>query len=297
MLIPFWGQEPDDPDNPAWGRYDRYAETGATFLRLDTLENCDAAIFPQPWEMVIGRPRAEESAAAFIAEAHAASKPPVIFFWDDSSDPIELDATIFRTSLHRSQPRPVVGFCGYAAPEPEPTTTLEKARTRLRALGGRRRTGWARSRGLAYLERHPEVETNFVLRDAFWGGAISSTNPETWLRLRQEYVQNIVESDYVLCARGGGNFSYRLYETLSCGRIPVFIDTDCVLPFDFMIDWRKYCVWVEERDLAQIGNQVAAFHAALGPTEFEELQRACRRLWETHLSPEGFFSHFHMHFT
>jgi hypothetical protein len=335
ILIPFWGQEPDDPDNPGWGRYNRYAATGATFLGMDALEDCDAAIFPQPWEMVIGSEAAEETAATFVAQAQTAGKPPVVFFWDDSSDPIDLDATVFRTSLHRSRqrprefaqpawsedlvavhlggtltlrelgPRPVVGFCGYAPSAPTPTTALGRARKGITtggqtirgALGGRHRTGSARSRGLAYLERHPEVDTNFILRDAFWGGAISSTDPETWRALRREYIQNMVESDYVLCARGGGNFSYRLYETLSCGRIPVFIDTDCVLPLDFLIDWKEYCVWIDERDLGQIGNRIAAFHASLTSAEFADCQRACRRLWETHLSPEGFFAHFHTHFT
>ena len=29
-----------------------------------------------------------------------------------------------------------------------------------------------------------------------------------------EYYNNIRESDYVLCLRGGGNYSRRLYETL-----------------------------------------------------------------------------------
>ena len=55
-------------------------------------------------------------------------------------------------------------------------------------------------------------------------------------------------------------------------------------------------MWVDESDLNEIGSRVAAFHAALTPAEFAERQRACRRLWETHLSPQGFFAHFHEHF-
>jgi len=114
--------------------------------------------------------------------------------------------------------------------------------------------------------------------------------------VRREYVQNIVESDYVVCTRGAGNFSYRLYETLSCGRIPVFVDTDCVLPYDFLVDWREHCVWVEEDDLPQIGERVLEFHEGLGEKEFVELQHHCRRFWEQYISPEGFFSNFHRHF-
>jgi len=49
--------------------------------------------------------------------------------------------------------------------------------------------------------------------------------------------------------------SYRLYEALCCGRIPVFIDTDCVLPYDFMIDWKKYFVWVDQSELPLIAEK------------------------------------------
>ena len=110
-----------------------------------------------------------------------------------------------------------------------------------------------------------------------------------------EFLQNLLESDYVLCARGYGNYSHRLYEALACGRIPLFIDTDCVLPFDFAIDWKRFCVWVDQVDLRSVADRVAEFHASISGEEFEELQVACRRLWEEWLSPEAFFANFHRH--
>ena len=110
-----------------------------------------------------------------------------------------------------------------------------------------------------------------------------------------EFLQNLLESDYVLCARGLGNYSHRLYEALACGRIPLFIDTDCVLPFDFSIDWKRFGVWVDQVDLRSVADRVAEFHASISEEEFEELQVACRRLWEEWLSPEAFFANFHRH--
>ena len=100
----------------------------------------------------------------------------------------------------------------------------------------------------------------------------------------------MMDSDYVLCSRGFGNYSYRLYESLACGRIPVFVDTDCVLPYDFVIDWKRYCVWVDQSDLDSIPDRVAEFHDDLSPQQFEDLQLECRRLWEKWLAPEGFFA-------
>ena len=335
ILIPFWGPLGEDPDDSiTFGRYERYARTGHEFLRTGSLEDCDAAIFPTPWERIAGDAAAEARAAEFVAQARAAGKPPVVFFWSDSAAPVGLDSVVFRTSLYRSrrqagefaQPawaedlverrlggtlrlrerrdRPVVGFCGYALREPPLVTNLDRLRRR---IGDRKRSIEAtltraedgvltRARALGALEAHPDVDTNFIFRDGFWGGTTPTSAADVRLRVRQEYVQNIVDSDYVVCARGGGNFSYRLYETLCCGRIPVFIDTDCVLPLESVIDWKDYCVWVDESEVRQTGNRVAAFHASLSPAEFTERQRACRLLWETHLSPEGFFAHFHDHF-
>jgi hypothetical protein len=331
ILIPFWGQTPEDPQSPTGGRYDRYESVGRSFLQIGPLAQCDAAIFPQSWEHTVGDDAAEERAAAFVAQANEAGKPTVIFYWADSAEPARDDAVVFRTSFYRSRRRPnefaqpawsedfierylggtlplrkleahpVVGFCGYAPNEPVPQTGWQVLR---RKLGNRKRrfeawrgrpveAGYVRTRALTALEGHADVETNFVLRAAFWGGVIDSTaDPDTVMRLRREYVQNMVDSDYVLCARGGGNFSYRLYETLSCGRIPVFVDTDCVLPLEHEIDWRELCVWVDEHDVAKIGDRVAGFHASLTPADFADRQRACRHLWETHLSPHGFFKHF-----
>ena len=95
------------------------------------------------------------------------------------------------------------------------------------------------------------------------------------------------DSDYIICVRGGGNFSARFYETLAMGRIPIFINTDCILPFDNLIDWKRYCVWVEKKELRNIGEKITTFHQSLSNEEFQKLQAECRIIWEQYLSREG----------
>jgi hypothetical protein len=70
----------------------------------------------------------------------------------------------------------------------------------------------------------------------------------------------------------------------------MFVNTDCVLPFEQRIQWTRHAVWLEDRDLDTAAQQVARFHRALGPSGFRDLQRENRRLWEEWLSPEGFFA-------
>ncbi len=100
----------------------------------------------------------------------------------------------------------------------------------------------------------------------------------------------------MLCPRGKGNYSIRFYETLASGRIPVFINTDCVLPFEEWIDWRQYCVWVEGHEVAHVAEKVAEFHEGLSDEEFRDRQRACRQLWLDWQSPFGFFKNFRRYF-
>ncbi|NET56653.1 MAG: exostosin family protein [Symploca sp. SIO2E6] len=147
---------------------------------------------------------------------------------------------------------------------------------------------------LDQLRNYPAIETNFVIYNH--SPFFANIAYEAKLKERSIYVKNLRESDYILCCRGSGNYSYRIYETLCMGRIPIFVNTDCGLPYDFLIDWRKYCVWVEEKELEQLPARLLDFHNSLSPQDFVDLQYQCRELWLKWLSPEGFFSNFHHHF-
>jgi hypothetical protein len=319
LFFPFWGKHPEDARDPNAGRFDAYVEQGTRFLRLTALDEAELAVLPADWSWYAGDGHARRRAGEFVAQAADAGKEPVVFFANDSTEAVPLEgATVFRTSLLRSAGRsnefahpawsedfverylggelperpkgvrPVVGFCGLVA----------SSRLRLPVRLALRRQERLRRNALEAFDEGGAVATNFVRRDRFLGGALrgEAIDLELLASSRREYVQNMVESDYILCVRGAGNFSYRLYETLSCGRIPVFVDTDSVLPFDFLVDWRDYCVWVDESEIGSIADAVVSFHARLDEGEFVELQRRCRRFWEEYLSPLGFFANLHQHF-
>ncbi|MDF5721139.1 MAG: exostosin family protein [Rhizonema sp. PD37] len=268
----------------------------------------------------------------FAQKVKQAGKPIAIFYSGDISHqkiPIE-DAFVFRFCLigsqrqpkdfiftilyedlvqyylanklpiRQKQEKPVVGFDGYATQSSLSRKLKEVIRQgAMLASGGssyKIHEGYnLRYKALKYLNDSPLVEQNFKIRDnmVFYG---DTNDSEQKLKLRLEYVQNMVESDYILCCRGWGNSSLRVFETFCFGRIPIFVDTDCVLSYDFKIDWKKYCVWLDEKDLPQIAERVAEFHNNLSNQEFVELQYKCRELWQEWLSYEGFFSNFWRHF-
>jgi Exostosin family len=59
---------------------------------------------------------------------------------------------------------------------------------------------------------------------------------------RDEYIDCLSKNTYILCPRGSENFSFRMYEALSFGRVPVIIDTNMVLPPE--VNWDRLAVRV-----------------------------------------------------
>ena len=136
---------------------------------------------------------------------------------------------------------------------------------------------------LSLIERSKLVDTRFTLRNSFALGTMGG-NDES----RLDFIHNIISSDYTFCLRGGGNYSLRFYETLCLGRIPLFINTDCVLPFEDEINWQDVCLWVEEKDIDSLDTIILDHYSSFTNDQFKERQIYCREIWKKYLSKEGF---------
>lgn len=195
---------------------------------------------------------------------------------------------------------PTLGFCGYAATGALKTSwsVMNGARLKLSEKLGRGNyesvpilpSTFLRSRALKAGSRSKSVKTDFIIRHSYTPTTSAVKSHKNGDERLAAFFANVYGTDYTLCMRGYGNWSYRFYETLACGRIPVFLDTDCVLPLDNEIDWKKYCVWVDRSELPQLGEKIAGFHSALSQSDFIDLQKACRQLWESRLTLSGFMN-------
>ncbi|WP_348799495.1 exostosin domain-containing protein [Flavobacterium adhaerens] len=193
---------------------------------------------------------------------------------------------------------PIVGFCGHAtlgqAKRAKETVkfVIENAK---RFFKNPFRNDWEplfasayeRAKLLSSLEKSSLIATNFIYRKNYRAGAQTEVERE---KTTLEYYDNIANSDYVVCVRGAGNFSVRLYETLMMGKIPVFVDTDCLLPFEDEIDWKKHLVWIEWKNRKQIAQKIIDFHNSISNQEFIDLQISNRKLWKETLSVNGMLS-------
>lgn len=194
--------------------------------------------------------------------------------------------------VRQKQELPVVGFCGHASDD-----FIKRIKEDLKFVKENLKrffqnpfrddyetlfpSAYYRIELLKLFEKSQKITTNFIYRKHYRGGAITKEQRE---QTTLEYYDNIKDSDYVLCVRGAGNFSVRFYETLMMGRIPIFVDTDCLLPFEDKINWRKHVVWIEWKERNLIANIVADFHNKLTEKQFEDLQRSNRKLWKEEFS-------------
>lgn len=322
MLFPFWGIS-DDVKRYAI-TYQKYADIGTQFFEMTSIEDADLIVAPVAWEKSIDN----RQLILDLAQKANPNKPIVIFFWYPSEEDIPVpNSIIFRTSFYKStqkpneyampawsdlqvgresfEPRtktdiPTIGFCGFAytyrmqlyQAGKDIVRYIKDGVTKTRQKQLKRKYHIFRGRILRKLASSKLIKTNFIIRNQFHGNVQGERKKIEQL----EYIDNIRNTDYGLCIRGMANVSFRLYEILYFGRIPVFINTDCVLPYDFIIDWKQYCVWIEEDEIDQIDKKIREFHDRLSPQEFIDLQKKCRQLWEDYLSPHGFFANFYRHF-
>jgi Exostosin family len=118
------------------------------------------------------------------------------------------------------------------------------------------------------------------------GGFFSNTQEEQE-RYRNEYLQNMQDNAYIICVRGDENCSYRLYETMSAGRIPVIIDTNMELPKLNSIGWEEFSAIVPYANIHKVGESIQGFHDKMSDLDFKQVCLKSRAAFEA-LLPHKF---------
>lgn len=192
--------------------------------------------------------------------------------------------------------KPVIGFCGQAS------DSLVKwvkdigsgVKKRLLKIIGKWpydtepviSTTNIRAQLLNTLEKSSLVTTNFIRNRQYRAGVKSK---EEKAENSRKFFNNIKESQYIVCYRGLGNFSVRLYETMASGRIPIIVMSDNNLPFPDEIDWSMFPI-VPENKLKDIATIVTDFHSALTDEQFLTLQQKARFIWENYFTYKTFMA-------
>lgn len=98
----------------------------------------------------------------------------------------------------------------------------------------------------------------------------------------EEYLDLLRQSAFIVCPRGRGASSMRLFEAMRAGRSPVII-SDAWLPTPF-IDWDSFSIRIAESDVASIPEILRERRA-----DAEALGKIARAEWERVLGPQNLF--------
>ena len=210
------------------------------------------------------------------------------------SDPLILIYNRSELFLREKNEKPVVGFCGqgdghlgkYALDIAR--TTWRNFKCYVRMTYDEPQTLYPstllRKRVLDLMESDDRIQTNFIRRKKYRAGVRTEQERQKTTR---EFYDNMVNSDYIVCVRGGGNFSVRFYEAMAMGRIPLLLDTDCLLPIEEEQSWQE--VIVRSNNLDQMGELLLAKFNSTDDEEFVESQERARMFWCDHLTLKGFY--------
>ena len=117
--------------------------------------------------------------------------------------------------------------------------------------------------------------------DAFIG-AVKAKEKDRVDDLKKQYVDSLLASKFIICPRGMGASSIRLFETMEVGRVPVILSDAWVEPAG--PNWNEFSIRIAERDV----NRVPEIILAAEP-RWEKMAVAARAAWEEYYADPCYF--------
>src|SRR3989344_1726569 len=251
----------------------------------------------------------------FISLSEKYSKKIIIFAIGDSTEHIDIpNSLILRMSQYESrrkineiiipayaadlsygkpilyrtkQSMPSIGFCGWADIKGFLPNLSFLIKNFISLNGSHRKGLYFRKKTINNIKKSLIIKPNLIVRSAY--GASESTTEMNPKIAREEYRNNMIESDFILAPKGDGNYSARFYEALSLGRVPILIDTDCPLPLSKEIDYSKFILKISYKDIGKLDKIVADFYKKLSNEEWINMQKAAKNAFDQYLRIDVFF--------
>lgn len=323
LLFPFLGQILKESTPYVSAVFKKHNFDKSYYGLTDDIKEADFVLLPYNyWNIKLNNPILLDK---FIKEAESNEKQILIVAYGDTHDPINVkNSVILRSGQYKKKlnsndiiipayaddllesycdgainirnktETPIIGFMGYAGQKNNKDyfkALLKEIPIVFSSIFNKKYLAhqkgiFLRKKALKILNKSVLIKTNFKIRK-FYSGHLKTIegNVED---IRREFIANILDSDYALCVKGDGNFSYRFYEALSLGRIPLFVNTDCVLPLESLINYKEFCVFVDVCDLQKIDKIIRKFHDSIDDRQFKMMQKKAREVFEKYLRIDVF---------
>lgn len=92
-------------------------------------------------------------------------------------------------------------------------------------------------------------------------------------------------SKFALAPRGYGRQSFRMYEILQLGTVPVYVSDFHYLPWSDELDWNDFCVPVNEDEIEEIDDILKS----IDDVEYNKLLENGKKVYEEYFTLEGMF--------
>lgn len=100
----------------------------------------------------------------------------------------------------------------------------------------------------------------------------------------QEFIDVTERSTYCLCFAGYGDSSFRLYQSMELGAIPVYIaHRGHWLPFADELNWNEFCVLLNEKDIPNLYEILMN----ISPEKQERMLQKGKEVYESHFTLES----------
>jgi hypothetical protein len=105
---------------------------------------------------------------------------------------------------------------------------------------------------------------------------------------RAKTFKNIAQNSiFSLCPRGYGSTSYRLYESIQLGSIPVYVSDRQLLPWSDDINWQDFCILVSPNEIDDLYERLTSMTGS----QVRKMQENLSVMWEKHFSVESSCRH------
>jgi len=100
------------------------------------------------------------------------------------------------------------------------------------------------------------------------------------------FINSAINSKFCLCPRGYGLNSFRLYECMQLGCIPVIITNKFYLPWEDELNWNDFSVLITENDLPNLENILRSY----SDEKIEYMRNKIKQLWPIYFSLNGVYN-------
>jgi hypothetical protein len=252
-----------------------YSYDSALYRTDGTPASADYFIFPYLLEEMIEAAGTDEVSSWLRQLPHYVGneRRHVFMTLHDSSERFYLESVCFRASIRRSCRDDRAVAIPYAVEDLISQTHFDPSRIRYDAtfagFVGCPVSGPVRRQVIASLAKTTRIRTFVSPAERFHGHQKDAER----LERRELFLKSLAESWMVVCPRGAGVNTYRFFEALSMGRIPVLISDDCLLPFEDRIDYDAFILRIPEKDAEHSADIIAQW---LASQTTETLLARCR---------------------